>query len=399
MTASLKLGTIRGITIGIHYTWLIIFGLLTYSLAADFFPAMYSHWSTAAYWITATLASLLLFGSVLAHELGHSLVAQSKGIPVSSITLFVFGGVATITKESQRARDEFEIAIAGPVVSLGIGLLGLLGYGLLANVSQYAAAVLAYLGLANLLLFGFNLIPGYPLDGGRVFRAFVWGVSRSVERATRLASMVGAGVGVLFIVAGIVLVFADPISGIWLVAIGWFLHSAAEQSYQQFRMARTFSGMPVSALMDEHPFVIGPSTTLDDVVENYILAHNVRGLPVIMGDRLVGIITLTDIRDVPHNEWPMRTVRERMTPTERLVTTTPDSPVETVLQAMTETDIHQVPVIDGEQLVGLLTRNSIMRYLQLRLETGVPAPTQTSQGTSQSRPSLTSPPRRAERMP
>lgn len=396
MNASVKLGTIRGITIGIHYTWLFVFGLVTYSLAVDFFPAMYNDWSTAAYWTAGLLASLLLFASVLAHELGHSFVAQSKGVPVSSITLFIFGGIATITKESQRARDEFEIAIAGPVVSLGIGVLALLSYGLLAGVSNFASAVLAYLGVANLLLFGFNLIPSFPLDGGRVFRALVWGIHKNAERATWVASTVGAGVGILFVIGGILWVFIDPISGIWLAAIGWFLHSAAKQSLEQLRLERSLAGVQVSTLMVKHPITIGPSATLSDVVDHFIIGHNVRSLPVVASDHLLGIITVTDIRGVPRDEWSLRTVREHMTPSERLVTTAPDAPVEEVLQAMAEHDVHQVPVVRDARLVGVLTRNAVMQFLQLKQETSSPADTQVGQQTEQVKPAVTLPGRRVE---
>ncbi|MDI3338921.1 MAG: site-2 protease family protein [Sphaerobacter sp.] len=368
MEASFKLGRIRGIQIGIHFSWLIVFGLLAYSLAAGFLPSLYRGWSAAQYWTVGALAALLLFASVLAHELGHSFVAQSKGIPVRAITLFIFGGVAQISRESQTARDEFQIAIAGPAVSLVIGATSLALWWLTRGTTDFLAAMLLYLGLANLILVGFNLIPGFPLDGGRVFRATVWAITGNLERATRIAAAVGVGIGYLFILGGIFYVFVVPITGIWLIAIGWFLQNAAEQSYRQMRIERAFAHVKVGSIMDPHPVVVRPDITLAELVERYILARNVRGVPVVEDGRLVGIITLTDLRDVRREDWDRATVRAYMTPMDKLVTLAPDSPLDQALQALAEHDIHQIPVVEGTILVGLLTRSAVIRYLQLREE-------------------------------
>lgn len=370
MEASLKLGRIRGIAVGIHYSWLVIFGLLTYSLAEWFFPQAYPGWTVSRYWAVGAIASLLLFASVLAHELGHSVVAQSKGIPVRSITLFIFGGVASIERESERPGDEFQIAIAGPVVSVLIGGVSLALLLLVNSLPAAVAATLDYLAWANLILAAFNLIPGYPLDGGRVFRALVWALTDSMERATRIAAMVGVVVGYLFMLGGVFYALAlnSLISGIWLVAIGWFLRGAAEQSAQQLALATAFRGVQVGSLMDPNPPVVRPDTSLDDLVEHYVLARNVRGAPVVEGGELIGIITLSDLRDVPRSDWPRVTVRERMTPRGQLATATPDTPIESALRAMSERDIHQIPVLQSQVLVGLLTRGAVIRYLQIREE-------------------------------
>lgn len=373
MEASFTIGRIRGIPIGIHYTWLFVFALLSYSLAVGLFPAWYPGWTTGQYWIIGILASLLLFASVLAHELGHSLVAIAKGIPVRSITLFIFGGVAALSEESEEPGDEFLIAIAGPAVSVAIAAVSYVLYLPAQAISEQVAAILLYLFVANAILVVFNMIPGYPLDGGRVLRSIIWGVTNNVQRATRIASTVGVIIGYLFIVVGIFTVFTgNIISGIWFAAIGWFLQNAAEQSYQQLRLRRTFEGVRVRALMDPRPLTVPPDVTIGQLVDRYVLARNVRGLPVIQDNHLIGIITLTDIKGTPREQWDICTVRERMTPRDKLIIVEPDSDLEEVLRVMSERDIHQIPVMQNGALVGLLTRSAVIRFLQLRQELDVP---------------------------
>ena len=366
MEASFRLGRIKGIEIGIHYSWLFIFALLTYSLAASFFPSLYDNWSTGQYWIIAAIASLLLFASVVAHELGHSFTAIAKGIPVRSITLFIFGGVASLGEEIKDAKTEFLVAIAGPAVSLLIALVSAGGMYLLHGISEQFSAVFEYLALANGILVVFNLIPGFPLDGGRVFRSIVWGITHSMERATGIATKLGVIIGYLFIIGGVFVVFTgDVISGIWFAAIGWFLQNAAAQSMQQFRMQNTVQGVLTGSLMLRNPPFVDPGETLDQLVERHIIGQNLRGVPVAQQGVLLGIITLTDIRSTPQSEWPSVRVADRMTPRYRLITVTPETPIEVVMRAMSEHDVHQIPVVENGLLVGLLTRSTIIRYLQL----------------------------------
>ncbi len=369
MDASLKLGRIRGIEIGVHYTWLFIFGLLTYSLAVDFFPNAYDNWTTTQYWVISAIASLLLFASVVAHELGHSMVAISRGIPVKSITLFIFGGVASLTQETQDAKTEFQVAIAGPAVSVVIAVVS---YGLtylFHGISTQVEGIFFYLALANGLLAVFNLIPGFPLDGGRVFRSIVWGITKSMERATKVAGTVGVIIGYLFIILGVFMAFSGVlISGIWFIAIGWFLQNAAEQSMQQFKMQRMFQDVRIGMLMTVNPPTVNPETSIEQLVEHHILGQNSRGVPVVRDGLLVGIITLSDVKSIPRSEWPQFRVLDRMTPSERLITVTPDSSLNAALQAMSDKDIHQIPVVRDGALVGLLTRNDIIRFIQLRNE-------------------------------
>ena len=366
MEASFVIGRVRGIPIGIHSSWLIVFGLLTYSLADWVFPSRFDGWSTTAYWVTGALASLLLFGSVIAHEMGHAVAAQRRGVGVKSITLFIFGGVATLEHESEDAGDEFVIAIAGPAVSLLIAIVsGILGVALI-ELSEQVGGLLAYLATSNLYLVLFNLIPAFPLDGGRVFRAFLWHRSGSLAQATRTSANVGMVFGYLFMVAGIFLVFQSTFSGVWLIAIGWFLRSAAEQSTDQVALEQSFAGIRVAALMDRGPATVAPHVSIADLVNHYIMAKNVHGLPVCQDGELVGIITLTDVKDTPGDEWARLTVRDKMTPVDKLVTVTPETELIAALRQMAQLDIHQVPVQEDGKLVGLLNRSDLLHFIQLR---------------------------------
>ncbi len=367
MEASIRLGRIRGIEIGLHYSWLLVFALLTYSLAVGVFPSWYPGWSSGTYWAVGAVASLLLFASVLAHELGHSLMAQSRGVPVVSIVLFIFGGVAQLADEARRARDEFLIAVAGPLVSVLIGIVSLVLWPIVEGVNQPLGAVLEYLGWANLILVAFNSIPAYPLDGGRVLRAVLWGTMRNLVRATRIASAIGVAIGFVFMAGGLFLVFRSPLSGIWLIALGWFLQNAAQQSYQQLLIRRFFEGVRVGQLMEPDPPIIAPDVTIDELVDA-LLAYNVRSFPVVENGRLVGIVTLTDVRHTPRHEWSVRRVRDLMTPRERLIVVSPEDDLERALRLMASHEIHQIPVVRDSTLLGLLTRNALVRFLQLRQE-------------------------------
>ncbi len=369
MEASIRLGRLRGIEIGVHYSWLLVFALLTYSLAVGVFPSWYPGWSSGTYWAVGALASVLLFASVLAHELGHSLVAQSRGVPVISIVLFIFGGVAQLADEARRARDEFLIAVAGPLVSIVIGVVSLGLWPIVEDISQPLGAIFEYLGWANLILVAFNSIPAFPLDGGRVLRALLWGTLGNVLRATRIAAGIGVAIGFLFMAGGLFLVFRSPLSGIWLIALGWFLQNAAQQSYQQLVIRRLFEGVRVGQLMDPDPPTIRPDVTIDELVDA-LLAYNVRSFPVVEDGRLVGIVTLTDVRHAPREQWPIRRVRDLMTPRERLITAKPEDDLERILRLMATHEIHQIPIVDDSRLLGLLTRNALLRFLQLRQELG-----------------------------
>jgi Zn-dependent protease/predicted transcriptional regulator len=371
LDSSINLGSIRGIQIGINYTWLIIFALVTGSLAIAFFPVILPGLGVIEYWVLGVIASILLFVSVLLHELSHSFVAQHLGLQVRSITLFVFGGVSNIQGEPQRPRDEAVMAAAGPLASLGIAVV-LFGVALLTEgFSLQLTAVLAYLYIVNFLLAIFNLIPGFPLDGGRVFRAVVWGITNDFERSTRIASRAGQVVAYLFIFGGLFIVFTgNIISGLWLAFIGWFLNNAAEQSYRQVRTKATLEGVRVAQMMNANPVVVGPDVDLQHLVDEYVLRRNVRALPVVEEGNLIGVVSLSDVRHVPRQEWTSTVVRNIMTPADQLRTVEPKDDVDKALQELGERDLNQLPVVEGHHLVGLLSRSQIIRFLQLRQELG-----------------------------
>ncbi|RIK40780.1 MAG: peptidase [Chloroflexi bacterium] len=367
MEASVRLGRIRGIELGIHYSWFIVFAIFTAILATQQFPDMYSDWSDAQYWSIAVAAVVLLFGSVIVHEFAHATVAQRKHIPVESIVLFIFGGVATISREPAKPGDEFKIAIAGPIASV---LLSILFAGLWAafgSTSEQLAALLGYLAFINLALAVFNLIPGFPLDGGRVLRALIWKATGNMRRATGVVSAIGVGIGTLFFVFGIIAILNGALgNGLWSIALGWFLQNAASQGYASVVQRELTSGVVVRDLMDRHPVTVEPGVTIADLIDNYILKQNVRGVPVVADGWVLGLVSLTDVKDVPAEQRSNRVVREVMTPRDKLQVFRPTTTLEDALDTIGRRGLNQVPVLDGDTLVGIVTRGDIMRYLQAR---------------------------------
>jgi Zn-dependent protease len=372
MDATVRLGRIRGIEVGIHYSWLIVFILFSFLLAEGQFPDMYEDWSASQYWSVAVLAVLLLFFSVLVHEFGHALVAQSRGVGVNSITLFIFGGVASLQRESEEPGDEFLIAIAGPLAS--VLMAGIFGAAWLAlrDSSEQAGALFGYLAYINLFLAVFNLIPGFPLDGGRVLRAIIWKATGSVRRATNIASGIGIALGTVFVVFGLLLIVTGSIiNGLWMAAIGWFLQNAADQNRRAVEQQSVLKGVTVRDLMNPRPVTVTPDVDLETLADSYVLRYNARGMPVVEDGLMVGIVTVTNIREIPRERWREARVRDVMTPAAELRSIAPTGEVTDALQVMAEHDFHQLPVVENGRLIGLLTRNELIRYLQTRQEWGV----------------------------
>lgn len=366
------MGSIKGIEIGIHYSWVVIFGLVTWTLAVFYYPDSYPGWPAGLYWGVAAVSALLLFGSVLAHELAHSLVAISHGIPVKSITLFIFGGVSNITAEARNPADELFMAAIGPLTSLLLGIV----FGILWYVSQgtvaAVTAMLFYLASINVLLAFFNLIPGFPLDGGRVLRSIIWALNHNLRRATVIAATIGQGVAYLFILGGLLILFAgDLISGLWLIFIGWFLNNAADASRSQVAVEDSLRGVRVGDLMVPEPITAPSHLRVSELVHDYVLRRNVRSLPIVEDGRLLGVVTVGDIRHVPQEEWETTTVDSIMTPVEKLVTLRPEDSLSQAMAAMAERDLNQLPVVRGEVLVGVLNRSNLIRFMQIRNELGV----------------------------
>ncbi len=383
----LHLGRIFGIKINIDWSWLFIFLLVTWNLVAVF-SQVHPEWSLALSIGTAVVASILFFASVLAHELAHSLVAISQGIPVRSITLFLFGGVASIEREPHSARAEFLIAIVGPITSIALGIIFTLlaGVGIanlastttnpmnaLANLGPISTLLL-WLGPINIILGVFNLAPGFPLDGGRVLRSILWGVTGNLQRATRWASYAGQAIAWLMIVTGVAMVFGAEVpffgtgfvSGLWLAFIGWFLNNASRASYQQVVLQNLLEDVAVGSIMRRNPPTVSPSATISSLVYDSIMGTDEHAFPVVENERLVGLICLHDIRNVPRTQWESTTVAEIMTPRERLLVTTPEEEVDDALTKLQREDHRQLPVLQQETLVGLLRRRDILRWLQLQ---------------------------------
>lgn len=374
---SLPLGSIRGIKVRIHWSWVIVFVLLTWSLATGYFPTIYKSWSLPEDWLVAALASLLLFASVLLHELSHSVVAQSEGLPVDSITLFIFGGVSNVSQEPKAAGDEFRMAFAGPAMSVLIGLVSLLLYRVIPN-PDWIRATFAYLGITNLLLAGFNLLPAYPLDGGRVLHSTIWGISHNSVIATRWASTIGEAFGWLFIVAGLALVFAgDLVNGIWTTMIGWLIQNSAS-AYRHAPESNALQKLTVADVMTRTIDPIPPDRNLDEAVHNYLLREGQRALPVATDSHLQGILSMTDVQRVSQDQWPHVSVDLAMTPADRLEVVSSTMPVMDALRLMTVHRRHELPVVDNGRLVGLLSQAAVMQHFKLRQELGL--------GTSSSQP-------------
>lgn len=390
MTDGFRIGRIFGVNIRIDWSWLFIFVLVTWNLSAVF-GNTHPDWSAWLSWGVALVAALLFFASVLAHELAHSLVARARGIPVRGITLFLFGGVSNIQREPPSPRAEFVMAIAGPLTSVVLGGLLLLLGSAVAGVSPQGmdpnqflgelsplTTLLLWLGSVNILVGVFNMIPAFPLDGGRVLRSILWGASDDLRRATRWASWVGQGIAWLMILTGLSMVFgvqvpvlgSGPINGLWLAFIGWFLNSNASQSYRQMIINDVLEGVPVSRIMRTEPPTVRADVSVDSLVHDRIMQSDDHAFPVLEGDRLAGVVCLHDVRAISRDEWETTAVRQIMTPAEELVTVEPDEDAAAALGKLQQQDVRQLPVVTDGSLSGLLRRRDVLRYL--RVESDVP---------------------------
>lgn len=372
MENSVNLGRIWGIPVGLHWSMFLVFGLVTWSLAMGYFPDEYPMLSAPVYWLLGLITSILFFGSILAHEMGHAIVAQRNQVPVRGITLFIFGGVAQLEQEVRSPGAEFRITIAGPLVSLALaGLFGLLW--LLDQSVPYLAAPSIWLARINLLLAAFNMIPGFPLDGGRVLRAIVWKWTGSLIRATRVATFTGQLAAFGFIGWGVFIMFSDAfLNGLWLVFIGWFLQNAAAASYAQTNLQHLLQGVTVEQVMGRDYQKVPGLVPLNRLVEDHVLAGGgQRYFFVGENGQVRGMLTLKDVTAVPQRKWPFTTVEQVMIPLKRLAQVRPDMELLTALQVMDNVNVAQVPVTRADEVVGVLSREQILHYLRTRAELGV----------------------------
>ncbi|MFC1593061.1 site-2 protease family protein [Candidatus Omnitrophota bacterium] len=373
MGNSFNLGRVFGIQFRLHYTWFIIFVLITTSLSLQLFPGNYPGWGQLSYWVIGIATSLLFFTSVVAHELAHSLVGKANGIPIKSITLFIFGGVAHMTKEATKASAELKMAAAGPACSLAIGGLCVLLWLLTRNSIEPMAAMFQWLAYVNVALAVFNLIPGFPLDGGRVFRSLLWRFTANYRRSTRIATLVGRGVGYLFILSGILMMFIlhDWLGGLWLAFIGWFLGNAASASYRQVQWRETLQQFNASQVMMYGCPVVPSNITVSHLVQGHVFNNGCYYLLVADEDEAKGVLALRDIKSVPQQDWGVTQVKEIMTTIDKLQVVSPEQNALSILEQMDESNINQMPVVSEGRVIGLIARDNLIRSLQLRSELGL----------------------------
>ena len=374
MQAQVKLGRVFGIRIGLHYSWIIIAILIVFSLVEQF-RLVHRNWTAGAVWGTAILTAVLFFVCIVLHELGHSVVAQSRGIRVPSIVLFALGGVSQMERESPDAKTEFWMALAGPLVSFALGFLCLgLAYSMgwhggSPSLGSPLVAMLAWLGYINFMLGVFNLIPAYPLDGGRVLRAATWWGTHSMERATRIAAIVGQVFAFLFILAGLWQFFTGHgFSGLWIAFIGWFLLDAARSSRAQVEIMHMLGGVKVRDVMERNCALVDPYTNLQTLVDEHVWRDGRRCFMVQKDGYLAGLVTPSDISRVERRLWPLTTVEQAMRPVEQLRVVAPETPVTEALETMARENINQLPVVSNGHLEGIVSRGHLLDILRTRAQ-------------------------------
>lgn len=371
--SGLRIGKILGIPIYLHTTWVFIFAAITYVIASQY-KQQHPLWTDTQHWTVGVLTSLLFFASVLFHELSHSVVAQHYKIRVVSITLFLFGGLARIEREPSRAIQEFNIAIAGPLAS-GFLAIAFFGLTLLFPYSQTVGALATWLSQTNFLLAVFNLLPGFPLDGGRIFRAIVWGATRNFEKATRVAGASGKLIAYAMILAGAWGAFNGYLqNGLWIAFIGWFILNAAQESVAQVAIRQTLAGLSAADVMSKEVPTAPGHITLEEYGAE-VLRTGRRCHLVTNGDRLVGMMNVHTLNSVPRTEWAHNSVQAAMIPREKILWTSPEEPLLRLLERLLSADVNQMPVVSGAsdgapQIVGIVTRDSILRVMQTRSELG-----------------------------
>jgi Zn-dependent protease/CBS domain-containing protein len=385
MKNGFRVGRIFGIEIDIDWSWLLIFALISWSLAASF-GTFHKDWSLAMQWGLAVLAALLFFVSVLLHELAHALVASARGLPVRNITLFLFGGVSNIQTEPKSPFGELAIALVGPLTSLVLGVVflifgaGTAGLGSMSINTPSSiiwqlgpvSTILIYLGSVNILVGIFNLVPGFPLDGGRIVRSILWASTGNLKKATHWASRLGQVIAWGFILAGIGMLFGFQvpllgggfINGIWLILIGWFLQNAAFGSYHQVIIQDVLRDIPVRQVMYTDVPTVQANIRVDKLIDNSIIQADKRAFVVYDADRMVGLVTIDDIRKVKPSDRSVTVVRDIMTPSRKLIVIAPDEAAADGLSRLQEQDIRQMPVVTGSEIVGLLRRRDILRWVQ-----------------------------------
>jgi Zn-dependent protease/predicted transcriptional regulator len=373
MRSSIRLGRVFGIEVGLHSSWFLIALLITMSLGSQF-QAQHKEWGAGVIWSLAILTSLLFFVTLLAHEMSHALVARARGITTKAITLFALGGVAQIEKEPEDAKTEFLVGVVGPFAS---GVMGIISLGIAAALGwQWGAtpntpllSMFVWLGYINLSLAAFNMIPGYPLDGGRILRSILWLFSRDAVRATQRAAMVGKLVALLFIALGVFRFFQGAaFGGLWIAFIGWFLYQAATASSSSVAITEGLKGVQVRDIMTDDCETLDANLNVESFVENHLLRSGRRCFVVQQNGQVAGLITPHEVKEVEKPRWPYTTLADIMRPLEELHTITPATPVMEALETMGRDDVNQLPVVSGSHLDGIITRANVVQFLHTRAE-------------------------------
>jgi Zn-dependent protease/CBS domain-containing protein len=367
----IHLFSLFGFKVGLDFTWILLAVLVTWSLATGLFPHYFEGYSTSTYWWMGVAGAVGLFISIVFHEFCHSLVARRFGLPMKGITLFIFGGVAEMDEEPPSAEAEFFMAIAGPISSVILGgvFFGVSLLGRQAALPDPALAVLQYLALLNVILAGFNLIPAFPLDGGRVLRSALWKIKGNLRWATRIASAFGSAFGLFLIVLGIFSFIGGAfVGGAWYFLIGLFIRGASQMSYQQTLLRGALRGEKVSRFMKEDPVTIPSSLTVDELVNDYFYKYHYKMFPVSNGAGLSGCVTTKQIKDIPKDQWRSRTIAEIEEPCSPENTISPDTDAMKALSLMKRTDKSRVLVVKGDRLLGILTLKDMLKFLSLKMD-------------------------------
>jgi Zn-dependent protease/CBS domain-containing protein len=360
-----------GFKVGIDITWFILAIFITWSLAESFFPHHFEGFSSATYWWMGVAGAVGLFVSIVFHEFCHSIVARWFGMPMKGITLFIFGGVAEMEQEPPSAKAEFGMAIAGPISSVllagGMYLVHLAGEGI--GWPKPINSVLQYMVWLNLILAGFNILPAFPLDGGRVLRSILWGVKKNIRWATRIASSMGSGFGVILIVLGIfIFIGGNPLGGVWFFLIGMFIRAASQISYKQLLMRRALGGEPVRRFMKSEPVTVSSSASIEQLVDGYFYKYHFKMFPVLENSQLIGCVTSNRVKKIPKDEWDQHSVRELVEPCSEGNSIDSETDAMKALSIMNRTGNSRLMVVDGDQLVGIITLKDMLKFFALKID-------------------------------
>jgi len=366
---SFKLATVFNIPIEVNYSWFIILGLIIFTLGSGYFPYINPGLDSSIYWLLASISALLLFASLLAHELSHAIVARRNNIPIHGITLFVFGGVAQMDAEPSSPIIEFKMAIAGPIMSFTLALLFFALSQLLFTLgtSGPIISLLYYLFMINIVVGVFNMIPGFPLDGGRVLRALLWHVFKDIKKATAIASNLGKLFAFILMAFGIFNIISGAlVSGIWLIFVGLFLQEAAEVSYRQIIMKKMLAGVGIKSLMTRDVITVPTTINLDELVNSYFFKYRHASFPVMEDDLILGLVTFHDLKEIPRQEWPTRNVKEIMLPLSELLVINQNADAMDALAKMAQNGIGRLLVIENTKLIGIISQKDIMQLFKFR---------------------------------